>query len=862
MSLERLYPGDQILACMLVVVLAVTLLSTVALVLSQGLKARAALRHCVLLSALIGDLATPILAALWFAAGCSTVSLGWLPSARTGDRTIAPLVAESAQVVAPARGSFEAAPAAQAAKSSTYRASAQAEPGVQSSPVVDQAPTLPASAEPREPKPFLSNPRIEIAISAILVWLVGTLLLVLGVVRSYWAVRRIRRAIRPATDGRLPELLGEVCGRLGIVRRPTIVVSTRVLTPVVAGWIRPLVILPEVSLGLITREQLRDVLMHELAHVVRRDPLVLPLQLLAQALFWPIVVIHWLNRHLHCAREEACDNFVLATRDPLSYGETLLRLAELSRGAVPVVAGMGILHWRGTLEERIESLVSAKRDTRERAGRLTALASLGLFLTASGLLCGARIVAEQGSGAPAPTKAPKQAAQKTEALALAGRVLLPDGRPAAGARVQVDLYQFDSKRRGFPADLLKQWTPLASIITDSEGRFSQSIERDWKAEEHSRIDVTALAPGYGFATPTSFAPAYNRPLELKLVADEPVRGRVLDLQGRPVAGARLDIRRICCSTPRLVDRWLAALPPKPVFGGYGSVNGDEAPLMYGIGSTPHFPGGICTPSNAVIPVAMTDADGRFEILGLGRDRLIFFRLAGPSLATSEVRVLTRPGKELRFEHVVGPGQDFIYRSTFDFAAGPGTTLEGAVTDEDSSAPLGGVAIECQAAEGLWGGNQEFLSTTTDERGHYRIEGVNPIAKGTLKVVPEGPYLEMDYISLPKAHGLDPIRRDLRLRRGLWAVGRAFNLKTGQPVQGTLYYTPFRSNENAKRYARYTTKSMGMVSNVPFGQTDADGRFRIPVIPGRGVICLRTWDGHFRPGFGVAQIKELANLGPN
>ena len=223
--------------------------------------------------------------------------------------------------------------------------------------------------------------------------------------------------------------------------------------------------------------------------------------------------------------------------------------------------------------------------------------------------------------------------------------------------------------------------------------------------------------------------------------------------------------------------------------------------MYGIGSTPHFPGGICTPSNAVIPVAMTDADGRFEIHGLGRDRLIFFRLAGPSLATSEVRVLTRPGTDLRFEHVVGPGQEFIYGPTFDFAAGPGITLEGAVTDEDSSATLGGVAIECQAAEGLWGGNQEFLSTTTDERGHYRIEGVNPIAKSTLKVVPEGPYLEMDYISLPKPHGLDPIHRDLKLRAR--SLGRRAGVQPQDRPAGAgdavIHAVPVeRSRRNATR----------------------------------------------------------------
>ncbi len=263
-SLERLYPGDQILACMLVVVLAVTLLSTVALVLSRGLKSRAALRHCVLLSALIGDLATPMLAALWFAAGFSMVSLGWLPSPRTEGHTDTPVVVESSQVVARVSDSSEPPPAAQAAMSTDGRVSAQPEPGVRTSPVADQPPTLPTSSEPRVLKPSSLNPRVEIAISVVLVWVAGTLLLMLRVVRSYWGVRRIQRAVRPATDGRLPELLGEVCERLGIVRRPTIVVSTRVLTPVVAGWIRPLVILPEASLGSITREQLRDVLMHEL----------------------------------------------------------------------------------------------------------------------------------------------------------------------------------------------------------------------------------------------------------------------------------------------------------------------------------------------------------------------------------------------------------------------------------------------------------------------------------------------------------------------------------------------------------------------------------------------------------------------
>lgn len=181
-----------------------------------------------------------------------------------------------------------------------------------------------------------------------------------------------------------------------------------------------------------------------------------------------------------------------------------------------------------------------------------------------------------------------------------------------------------------------------------------------------------------------------------------------------------------------------------------------------------------------------------------------------------------------------------------------------MTDEDSAAPLPGVVIECEPNNGRWGGGDRFLSATTDERGRYRIEGLPADGKNRLKVEPPGPYLQMDGVRIQPSPGLQPIRHDIKLKRGMWAVGRAFNLKTREPVRGTVYYTPFRSNAHARSYARYSTKTMGIVSRVPLGHTDADGHFRIPIIPGRGVVCLKTWNFDFRPGFGAAAIKELAH----
>ena len=135
--------------------------------------------------------------------------------------------------------------------------------------------------------------------------------------------------------------------------------------------------------------------MHEIAHVERRDNLVVLLQAIAKAAFWPIPFMHLLNRELESAREEICDNHVLACRDAVSYGETLLRVAHLVCETTMPVGTVGILHWRGKLEDRIFGLIHKGRNKMTRMHPLMALGVLALFLSASAILCGTTIVAAQ-----------------------------------------------------------------------------------------------------------------------------------------------------------------------------------------------------------------------------------------------------------------------------------------------------------------------------------------------------------------------------------------------------------------------------------------------------------------------------------
>ncbi len=149
------------------------------------------------------------------------------------------------------------------------------------------------------------------------------------------------------------------------------------------------------SAGRIAREdheqdELCDVLVHECAHVVRHDPVVRYLQAIAGSLFWPLPTVHLANGQLSTAREEICDNYVLAQREPRQYAETLLKVATLV-GPLGERLAVGILPRRGKLESRISGLIATGRSTATRTSRAGAGLCLGLLLLASVIACGTTV---------------------------------------------------------------------------------------------------------------------------------------------------------------------------------------------------------------------------------------------------------------------------------------------------------------------------------------------------------------------------------------------------------------------------------------------------------------------------------------
>ena len=228
------------------------------------------------------------------------------------------------------------------------------------------------------------------------VWMLGTLFLGLGLIRSSWKTWKVLKTVRPLEREHDIGIVAEAARRLGAAELLRVGTTGKVGGPVVIGLLRPWILIPLRYLETLSQEELLQVLIHEGAHALRRDPLVALGQQICRALFWWHPVVHRLNQQLIRAREEVCDNFVLAHVDAVDYGTTLLKLATLSPATARLSMAIGIFDSRDSLEDRIRDLLDSRRPRMTRVRFLTA-AVLGVFTILSVFTAASRVIAQNPS---------------------------------------------------------------------------------------------------------------------------------------------------------------------------------------------------------------------------------------------------------------------------------------------------------------------------------------------------------------------------------------------------------------------------------------------------------------------------------
>lgn len=180
------------------------------------------------------------------------------------------------------------------------------------------------------------------------------------------------------------------------VKEPRLLLSSEAKSPFSYGWLAPVVVLPQELVAALAPEQLHLVLLHELSHLRRRDPLTHGLARLCATLFPLHPSLPGLMRELVFAREAAVDAEV-APSDLHGYASLLVELATRARfgsaDAAPVAMD------DTALSRRIALLTRTSAATSARSPAVLALAAA--LIVALGLLT-PRVFAAPGLALAAP----------------------------------------------------------------------------------------------------------------------------------------------------------------------------------------------------------------------------------------------------------------------------------------------------------------------------------------------------------------------------------------------------------------------------------------------------------------------------
>ncbi len=209
-------------------------------------------------------------------------------------------------------------------------------------------------------------------------WAFGTIFSLFMVLVS---IRLAEKLLRKTSEGQVAEswivAVGEIARKLGI-RTPKLVVGDSVTVPMVVGVFRPVVLLPMEHVDWTPAE--RDgVLLHELSHLKRRDPLGLVFSRIVFAIYWFHPLVWWVAKRLRIERETACDDTVLLHgEEPQGYATFLLNIA--SGRPTPWTPALCLaMSESNSVEERIDSVLDSKKQR-------TPVRRLGRWLTLGGLV--------------------------------------------------------------------------------------------------------------------------------------------------------------------------------------------------------------------------------------------------------------------------------------------------------------------------------------------------------------------------------------------------------------------------------------------------------------------------------------------
>ena len=293
-------------------------------------------------------------------------------------------------------------------------------------------------------------------------------------------VGRYRNSCSKLDPAALDPTVAAVLRDFGSARGVKLLVSNAAAVPSAVGFFRPAVILPGWLLPELSADELRLILLHELAHLSRWDDWTNLIQRIIGAVFFFHPAVWWIERQLTLEREMACDDIVLAqSATPRKYASSLISFAEKLQGGRALSLAQTLLSRMQHMSPRLEQILDAKRPARTALSRPVLALSFGVLACLLGVASVApAIVAlqtepQQGALAQAELRATSTPANSTSPRSImnvSAKSLRPTPQPrailAAFRPRPAKLHpRVISKSRALP----QQLRPAVHLASDQEG---------------------------------------------------------------------------------------------------------------------------------------------------------------------------------------------------------------------------------------------------------------------------------------------------------------------------------------------------------------------------------------------------------
>jgi beta-lactamase regulating signal transducer with metallopeptidase domain len=348
-------------------------------------------------------------------------------------------------------------------------------------------------------------------------YFVGVLFFSVRMLAGSWQTHRLRGRCQKITQ---PHVLGAIERAMQaakLVSGPAVLWCDAVAVPALVGVIKPMILMPLHCASELSVQQIESIVLHELSHFRRCDPILNMLQNAIEAIFFFHPVVWYISKGVRLDRELSCDKTVVeAGHQAEDYALSLVQLARLGkRSRVSSLIGIASTGTPSQLQIRIRSLLNQRQ--RVCGGGLS-------FICGTLLIVGLLAISVQmlGHVQAQDTLKPAQVSEESSAQESAdskpgevfGTVVDADGKPIAGATV--DLFT---------------WIDGQVTMTDDQGKFRLPDNKSRHVE--MAITKDGYAPFY------SSKQATDVPIKVALDSSTYLEGAIYDFTGKLVPDTQI-----------------------------------------------------------------------------------------------------------------------------------------------------------------------------------------------------------------------------------------------------------------------------------------------------------------------------------